>query len=225
MQGAVSDLHAAEARYHNNCRKNFKTKQVYSHASTSTDSAFDKLVEDITSNKSNIWTFSDVHESYLLHGGKGCRKAILANLQKHFTDNLIVFSAPGLSSLLVFRDTDPSVFKVLDDNDDDGMIQNISKAILKECKHLVHNKDECTIRVDKQTGIDFVSATLMSLLESLSDDSRFKLPSITIGNIITSAVTNQPTPFQVGLGITLGKKSLIQQFHDLGIIVARMMKY
>ncbi len=105
----------------------------------------------------------------------------------------------------------------LDNNDDDGMIQNISKAILKECKHLVHNKDEYTIRVDKQTGINFVSATLMSMLESLSDDSRFKLPSITIGNIITSAVTNQPTPFQVGLGITLGKKSLIQQFHDLGI--------
>ncbi len=81
----------------------------------------------------------------------------------------------------------------------------------------MHNKDEYTIRVDKQTGIDFVSATLMSLLESLSDDSRFKLPSITLGNIITSAVTNQPIPFRVGLGITLGKKSLIQQFHDLGI--------
>ena len=34
---------------------------------------------------------------------------------------------------------------------------------------------------------------------------------------ITSAVTNWPTPLQVGLGITLGKKSLVQQFHDLDI--------
>ncbi len=40
LQGAVSDLHAAEARVI------MTTKQVYSHASTSTDSAFDKLVED-----------------------------------------------------------------------------------------------------------------------------------------------------------------------------------
>ena len=87
-------------------------------ASTSTDSAFDKLVEDITSNKSKIRTFSDVHESYLLHGGKGCRKAVLAKLQKRLDDKLIVFSAPGLSNLLVFHDTDPSVFKVLEDNDD-----------------------------------------------------------------------------------------------------------
>ena len=50
----------------------------------------------------------------------------------------------------MFRDTDPSVLKVLEDN---GMIQDISKAILKECKHIVHNKDVYTIRVDKQTGI------------------------------------------------------------------------
>ena len=71
-----------------------------------------------------------------------------------------------------------------------------------------------------QTGINFVSATLISLLEmleNLSDDPWFKLPSIVIGNIITSAVTNQPTPLQIELGVTPGKKSLVQQFHDLGI--------
>ena len=45
-----------------------------------TDSPFDKLVEDITSNKSKVRSFSDVHESYLLHGGKGYRKAVLAKL-------------------------------------------------------------------------------------------------------------------------------------------------
>ena len=47
------------------------------------------------------------------------------------------------------------------------MEQLISKTILKECKHLVHNKDEYTIHADKQTGINFVSATLMSLLERI----------------------------------------------------------
>ena len=48
-------------------------------ASTSTYSAFDKLVEDITSNKSKIRTFNDVHESYL-HGGKGyCRSTSMTN--------------------------------------------------------------------------------------------------------------------------------------------------
>ena len=57
------------------------------------DLAFDKLMEDIISNKSNIWTSSEVYENYLLHGGKGCRKAVFAKLQKHFDDKLVVFSA------------------------------------------------------------------------------------------------------------------------------------
>ena len=84
-----------------------------------------------------IRTFSNVHESCMVV--KDATKLSL-QLQKHFDDKFIVFSAPGLSSLLVFRDTDSSVFKVLEDNDYDGMIQSISKAILNECKHLVHNK-------------------------------------------------------------------------------------
>ncbi len=117
----------------------------------------------------------------------------------------------------MFRDTVPSVFKLVDDNDDDGMIHNISKAISRECKNLVHDKNKYTIRVDKQTGINSVSATLISLLENLSDDPWFKLSSIVIRKIITSAVTNQPTPLQIGHGVTLGKKRLVQQIHDLGI--------
>ena len=73
-------------------------------------------------------------------------------------------------------------------------------------------------------GINSVSAALISLLENLSDDPWFKLPSIVIGNIITNAVTNQPTPLQIGLGVTLSKKSHVQQFHDL-VSVAHMMNY
>ena len=117
------------------------------------DLAFDKLVDNIISNKSNIWTSSEVHENYLLHGGKGRRKAVFAKLQKHFDDKLVVFSAPGLSSHLVFHDTIPNVFKLVDDNDDDGLIQNISKAIHRECKNLLHDQNRYTIRVDKQTGL------------------------------------------------------------------------
>ena len=109
------------------------------------------------------------------------------------------------------------MFKLVDDNDDEGMIQNISKAIHRKCKNLIHDKNKYSIRVDKQTGINSVSATSISLLENLSGDPCLKVPSIAIGNIITSAVTNQPTPLQIGLGVTLGKKNIVQQFHDLNI--------
>ena len=59
LQGAVKD--AADTRYHHSCRKNFmlfKIKLANNCASTSTDSAFDTLVEDITSNKPKISTLT-----------------------------------------------------------------------------------------------------------------------------------------------------------------------
>ena len=109
------------------------------------------------------------------------------------------------------------MFKLVDDNDDNGMIQSISEAIHRDCKNLVRDKNKYSIQVDKQTGSHSASATSISLLENLSDDPWFKLPSIVIGNIITGAVTNQPTALQIGLAVTLGKKTFVQQFHDLGI--------
>ena len=155
---------------------------------------------------------------------KGCCKTVFAKLQKHFDDKLVVFYAPGLSSLLVFRNTVPSVFKLVDDNDDDGMIQNISKAIHRECKHLVHDKNKYTIQVDKQTGINSVSATLISLLENLSDSPWFKLPSIVIGNIITVQSQISQHHFKLDLVLPLARKALCNNFMIL-VSVAHMMNY
>ena len=61
----------------------YKIKEANTYASTSdTDLAFDWLEEDIISNKSNIWISNEVHENYLLHGGKGCRKTVFAKLSR-----------------------------------------------------------------------------------------------------------------------------------------------
>ena len=87
-------------------------------------------MEDIISNKSKIWTSSEVQSFGVC-------------------------------------DTVPSVFKLVDDSDDDGMIQNISKAIRKECKNLVHDKNKYTIRVDKQTGVNSVSNPYLSVRKSV----------------------------------------------------------
>ena len=69
---------------------------------------------------------------HLLHGGK----IVLAKLQKHFDDKVAIFSAPGLSSHLIFCDTVPSEFRLIDDNDDDVMIKNISKQFTESVEIL-----------------------------------------------------------------------------------------
>ena len=45
------------------------------------------------------------------------------------------------------------------------------KQFTESVKNLVHDKNKYTIRVDKQIGINSVSATLISLLENPSDDT------------------------------------------------------
>ena len=51
----------------------FKIKEANTYYApiSDTDLALDKLVEDIISNKSKIWTSSEVHEKYLLNVGEG----------------------------------------------------------------------------------------------------------------------------------------------------------
>ena len=91
LQGVISDLHAAEARYHDSSQKNFmlfKIKEATTYASTSdTDLAFDKLVEDIISNKSNIWTSSEVHETICCMVAKDAAKLSLQNCRSILMTN------------------------------------------------------------------------------------------------------------------------------------------
>ena len=55
------------------------------------------------------------------------------------------------------------------------------------------------------------------LLSSISDKLDLTLPSILIGNIITSIINNQPTSLQVALGVLVREKKLLEQFSDYGV--------
>ena len=168
-------------------------------------------MDDIISNKSNIWTSSEVHENYYCMVAKDATKLSLKNsrsiLMTDWLFSLLQVSSVFWCFVILFQVCSNLLMTMM----------TMEKGIHRECKNRVHDKNKYTIQVDKQTVISSLSATLISLLENLSDDPWFKLPSIVIGNIITSAVTNQPTSLQIELGVTLGKKSLVQQFHDLGI--------
>ena len=126
-------------------------------------------MKDIISDKSKIWTSTEVHEAYLLHGVKYTIELSFPQ-QKHFDDKLVLFFAPGLvSSLLVFRDTVPRGFRLVDDNDDDVMIKNISKTIHKECKLLYLIKTSTQSRCISRQGL-ILLVQPFSLLENLSNN-------------------------------------------------------
>ena len=63
---ANHDLHAADARYHDDCRKNFSNYRNIAHAKKETrkvvDEAYDMVVENIKADTSKMWTSVELHE-------------------------------------------------------------------------------------------------------------------------------------------------------------------
>ena len=76
VQGAVSDLHAADTRYHYGCKTKFMApKSVHlaastsvGHASAQSDPAYDKLVREMSAERSKIRNSSDIYKQYQLNG-------------------------------------------------------------------------------------------------------------------------------------------------------------
>lgn len=68
--GAVTDHHAADARYHDDCRKKLMNERsVKSAAKASmcpthdTDKAFDLLMREMTMDVSRVWTSLDLYDA------------------------------------------------------------------------------------------------------------------------------------------------------------------
>ena len=206
LHGAISYLHAADARYHDDCRGTFMAPRSIKAAATANndngsmakDTAFETVVNVMNSDVSHIWTSIETHSLYLAHGG--C-------LSDYFGKDMIVLYATGLASLLIFRSTASMVLRIEDDNDDDLLVGKIAKQILNE------SKDSYNTRIDNDVAAEDVSSTLLSLLSKIDKNLEYSLPAILIGNIITSIVNNRPTTLKIALGIVARSKSLIEHLY------------
>ena len=73
INGAVSDLLAADARYHDDCRKDFMSSRSVASASKETvqpqEHAFNAVVSQMRLERSRIWTSIEIHKVYAEHGG------------------------------------------------------------------------------------------------------------------------------------------------------------
>ena len=87
------------------------------------------------------------------------------------------------------------------------------KHIRKECSDMEYQRQTYSTKISKDITNESVPDTLQQLLSKLSFDEQ-SLPSLLIGNIITSAVKKHPTPLQIVLGVFFNKKKTIQHMHD-----------
>ena len=124
VEGAISDLHAAEARYHRDCMSRFFAnrfppqylkKEACSIANDNQkDLALAQLIQHLSGDKAQIRNSLELFQMYQDYGGlKLNRSQLIVSLQSHFSDELLVLSSPGYANIVAFHSQTASVLKVV----------------------------------------------------------------------------------------------------------------
>ena len=82
MCGAVSDLHAADARYHKSCRATFMSPNSTSAAlrveqEGHEDKSLQVVISVLNEDQSKIWNSAEVHTLYVDNGGSDLSRRLL----------------------------------------------------------------------------------------------------------------------------------------------------
>lgn len=222
--GAVSDLHAADARYHRDCKPSFmgpKALKLSAKSGTTTrkDSAFDQVVRLMESDKNKLWSSTELHNAYVDRDGNRLQRRTLVDaIAKHFGEHLLLLSCKGIATLLVFRTRASELVKLEEDVDDDHQaIQNVARLVRQESKAIEIDTKSYSSGINEGIARAETSSTILALLSEISPRLSGSLTSLLIGNMITNVVTNRPTALQVALGVAVREKSMINTLHDFSV--------
>ena len=145
LLGVVSDLHAADARYHE-CRKSFMASHSVSSAARHSklthevEAAISVTSSLLNADKSRVWNSLEMCNMYQENGGHGCsRRKVVSKMLDILGPDLLLMSGVGVANLLVFRSTASTVINLVATDDDDATeaaIDKIATKITQESKQL-----------------------------------------------------------------------------------------
>ena len=145
------------------------------------------------------------------------RQLLMAELQSHFSKDVLILSSPGIASIVIFRTHASSLLHIVDEDDDDLNFDKLGRAIQKEISAIPQKKDIYHKRIDFRLAADDTTPTLMTVLKYISPKFENSLQSVVIGNIVTSVVSKRATALQVGLAILANNPQLVEHLYDYGI--------
>ena len=109
----------------------------------------------------------------------------------------------------------------LDQSDDvemeDATLKKIANRIKEEAQSRKHDNSSFETELSFEKIGNECSTTLLKILSFVSKKFDSSLTAATIGSILTSVVTNQPTPLQVAVGVLIRNRSHIEVLNKLGI--------
>lgn len=227
IHGVISDLHAADARYHVSCRCKFMGKRAVTtsaRSSTSTseeDDALLRLIETVKQDFTRTWNSVELFKAYTEYeGNKLSRMRLVKGVSEYFGEDLLVLSYTGIASILIFRSKASTVVRLVDEEEDDldTATAKISKKIKSEIKAIPTDKLHYETEINRDIATESVSETLLKLLKELSPKLDKTLSAILVGSMITSAMRNHPTTLQIDLGVLMrDSKKLVNHMHAFGV--------
>ena len=176
LQGALSDLHAADACYHKNCYTGFMAPRSirsagrYNDLKEDVDDAFQVVVEMINADPFVIRYTVDLFQSYICSGGnKLTRRSLVQNLSDVFGPDLLILSSPGIASIIVLRSSASNVLNLVDDVVNETVLdEKVAKQIASVSKCLTQDKNAYDTSINLESCLADVSPTLCLLLTSIS---------------------------------------------------------
>ena len=174
----VSDLHAADAKYHVDCRntfmsaRNIEFSKPKNEEDADLDFPYEETISALLADKERMWSSVELHNMYTDNGGtKLSRSNLIKALKEQFND-LVVLSAPGYAHVITFPPKAASILRLCYDDDD----EELNAAITKVAKHIKsetlgienNNKEKYNLHISHENVLKKTSVTLMKLCSALS---------------------------------------------------------
>ena len=136
VESVLSDLHAAGARYHQECKTNFFHSSYLDRLAKTSDNDIDialpRIIKLMKANEKEMWKSEEVHNIYTENGEYRLNRRNLAKaLKNHFGDSLVIFSSPGEVSILTIRKSCHFRLQNSNDIDDKNVKEFAERSKLK----------------------------------------------------------------------------------------------
>ena len=183
VNSALSDLHAADARYHQDCKTLFLHPKYVDLAAQSSagnvvDSALDFVKYTIKSKQQEkeMWNSVEIYNMYSENGGYLLSKRyMMSNLVDYFGKETVLLTSPGVASILVFKKFCHFTLHNIDDSENKINLKDVAAAIQMETQRIERTKYKVQFDIESPESLDEgFSDTLMELLSELKID---KLPA------------------------------------------------
>ena len=206
----VSDLPAAECKYHVRCYDSFTKVPKYADLPTghADENALKQVIEYMNRDRSRLWNSVELHSLYSDLGGKLARRDMFSKLTDCMSKDVIIVRVDGCATIVGFRESVATHLKVVKVDDmDEKSIDTVVRLIKHEARSVKYNSANYDLSEFTQANtIKATSPILLKLVSALISDGEVTKKSLSLSQVIQSHITNTRNQ------TTLGLASPVQQF-------------